>query len=207
MAGINNPYSINLESKITDGGKRFITQNEISSFMQPIELTVTEEQVKGFLRNDFEDFMDDSQSPDPTNGVLNYVCFAAIAQEKATFWNRFHPTEPVRKYFTDVVKVTAGIIYSIQDLVSSNPFIDKRKAIDTHYQSLVEMVGLHNGGIALDLKDVPISPKEIGTINECLRRQIFVANILFDPQKREGEFRNRIWGNGFDAYINPLLSP
>lgn len=54
--------------------------------MQPLELMVTEEQVKRFLRDGFEDFMDDSQSPDPTNGVQNYVGYSAIAQQKALFF-------------------------------------------------------------------------------------------------------------------------
>lgn len=119
---------------------------------------------------------------------------------------RFSLPETIKQYLTDIVEVTVGIIYSIQDLVSSNPSIDKSKAIDTHYQSLVKGVELYNRSATLDLKGQKIISEEIGKINEYLRKQIFVANILFDPEKREGEFRIRIWGNEFGDYIDRLMS-
>jgi hypothetical protein len=82
--------------------------------------------------------------------------------------------------------------------------IGEEEDLQEHYNYLIKIAELYCKGMELEkqFKTVP----ELKIINSGLRRQVQVANILFDKDKRERHFQHLMWGSEleFDHYLDSL---
>lgn len=168
--------------------------------MQPLELRVTEEQVRAFLLEEADSYLDDSQSPDPTNGIQNYAVHAMEAEDIAQRNRPFmHPD--IQPYFQRVFETGADFQWSLQEVIAV--WGNKGEAVKQHYQILTQLPALHQEGAVLIGRDLPRDKPTLSKVVNLLRGQIVVANHVCDPQRRkqEWEFRHKIWGETTD-FIN-----
>ena len=104
--------------------------------MQSPELTVDQQQVVDFLQSDFHSFMDNSQSPDPTNGISNYSCHGLQAHD-FTRRNTIYMPKEVQPFYNKVMDAGFNFNNSLhgiigQGYIGDDPFVD-------HYAHLVEL--------------------------------------------------------------------
>ncbi|MDP2926349.1 MAG: hypothetical protein Q8N99_08280 [Nanoarchaeota archaeon] len=174
--------------------------------MSNLELTVSREQVTSFLKDEFEDYMIDSQRDRPTWGVDNYSGnILGMTIVRVGNWRKFLPLpEEIRNYFNKVISLGIYFEQSLSEIIGSNPFKDKEKGANEHYDVLVKLVGIYNRGLELEQQNPDIP--ELKTLNVCLKRQVIITNILFDPEKRDWKFRHLMWSEPqeFMKYIDVI---
>jgi len=158
-----------------------------------LELSVNREQVVGFLRDGFLEYMKSSQS-ETTYGVTNYSVhlLGMATQVHNSKWMKFSPD--LTSYLDRLTLASTEFEISLLGIVGSNPNLDKDESAADHYESLTKLPELYVGCQVLiqQYKDVDWL---LRNIRIELGRQITIINILFDPQKREDRgFRHQIWG-------------
>ena len=124
---------------------------------------------------------------------------AWIRQRK---WLKINPD--VDSFYDKVTSTAWNFESGLQEVIGSNPYRDVEGGLTQHYASLKEIVEIYKRGLKLKQKypDVP----ELDRINQDLRRQIVVTNILFDPKKRTREFRHLMWADPevFGSYLDSV---
>ena len=172
----------------------------------PLELTVTQEQVKSFLRDGFVPYMEDSQRERPTGGVDNYAGhILGIAQQvRSSTWMCF--PDDLRTYLDRFTLTVAKFERSLLGVIGSNPNIDREEYTNDHYSSLTALPELYNDCLLLAEKHKEVDWL-LGNIGIETLRQVTIINTLFDPEKRDWRFQRLIWGEPeeFTSYIDEIL--
>jgi hypothetical protein len=168
--------------------------------MSKLELTVTEGQVTSFLGEEFESFIEDSQSPDPTYGLGNYACHILGLQSRMRNWWIVPVPDEIKAYLDEIRKALGKFERTLQCITYPPYSRNRAQELKEHYQSLEKITQIYNEGEELRQK-YPINEEnqdinfQLDFSNKHLKKQIILSNILFDPNKRDWKFQRLMWGN------------
>jgi len=148
-----------------------------------LELTVSEEQVKSFLRDGFEDYMENTQS-ETTYGVTNYsIHILGMAEQvHSSKWMNF-PTD-ISIYLDRFTLASTEFEFSLLGIVGSNPNLDKDECAIDHYKSLTKFPELYRDCLEL-IHQYKEADWLLRNIRIELGREITIVNTIFDPEKEK----------------------
>jgi hypothetical protein len=171
--------------------------------MKKLELSFTKEQMGDFLDSEFKSFMDNSQSPDPTNGIPNYAHHMIEAKNICQRNKILMPLE-IQPFFAKAAQQGLFFELSVEDIIGQTSISDD--PIQAHYNCLSEMPLLYDEGTQLIERKIKNSEPELSNVVGLIKGQIIVANHLYNPSKRNTDFRYKIWGETieFVNYIKTL---
>ncbi len=111
------------------------------------------------------------------------MVYANTARDCSAFLRENTQLERVKDYLGDVVEATTQFKSSWDSIRSGG---DIGQLLNDHYFSLARLAELYKQGASFE-NEKTVS-KEISRIITYLRRQVLIANALYDPSKRTGEF-------------------